>query len=305
VRGGGFFCAALLLCVHDHALAQVVPDLSFDTAVEAPAYRTRHPRVVIDEAHCNYHTAEGRYLPFANLMRNDGYSVERGTQKFSRETLGGIDVLVIANARGADGPPHSADDAFTPEECAAVESWVSGGGRLLLIADHDPFGAAANRLAVAFGVQMGLGHVFDPARSADDPSFLSFTRGHGLHRDHPIIRGRSTRERLRNVVSFDGQSLDGPPAAVILLQLGPEAREAANAQQLQEDVGSPVAGRAQGLALLHGRGRVVVMGEAAMFSAQILPARADQPELRFGMNVPGNDDKQFALNTMRWLSGSP
>ncbi len=28
-----------------------------------------------------------------------------------------------------------------------------------------------------------------------------------------------------------------------------------------------------------------------------------QRETRFGMNVPGNDDRQFALNALHWLSG--
>ena len=40
------------------------------------------------------------------------------------------------------------------------------------------------------------------------------------------------------------------------------------------------------------------MGEAAMFSAQVYE------DFRFGMNTPGNDDRQFALNVMHWLSGA-
>jgi hypothetical protein len=64
-----------------------------------------------------------------------------------------------------------------------------------------------------------------------------------------------------------------------------------------------VHGRAQGVALAFGRGRVIVMGEAALFSAQILKTgKPGEPDLRFGMNVPGNDDRQFALNALHWLS---
>jgi hypothetical protein len=65
--------------------------------------------------------------------------------------------------------------------------------------------------------------------------------------------------------------------------------------------GRDVGGRAQGLAFSLGRGRVVVLGEAAMLSAQVFPA-ADGSQGRMGMNVPGSDDKQFALNVMHWLS---
>jgi hypothetical protein len=42
-----------------------------------------------------------------------------------------------------------------------------------------------------------------------------------------------------------------------------------------------------------------MLGEAAMLSAQV----AGSENIRMGMNVPGNDDRQFALNIMHWLSG--
>jgi 2-polyprenyl-6-methoxyphenol hydroxylase-like FAD-dependent oxidoreductase len=58
------------------------------------------------------------------------------------------------------------------------------------------------------------------------------------------------------------------------------------------------AGRAQGIALQFGKGRIVVLGEAAMLTAQI--AGKGFP---FGMNTPGVDNRQLALNIMHWLSG--
>jgi len=58
-------------------------------------------------------------------------------------------------------------------------------------------------------------------------------------------------------------------------------------------------GRAQGLAFTFGKGRVVVMGEAGMLSAQL----AGPDKKPFGMNRPGIDNRQLALNIMRWLSG--
>ncbi|MGH9968159.1 MAG: hypothetical protein ACREBG_10060 [Pyrinomonadaceae bacterium] len=54
------------------------------------------------------------------------------------------------------------------------------------------------------------------------------------------------------------------------------------------------AGRAQALALPFGAGRVVVFGEAAMLTAQ---------NVNFGMNYPGTDDRQLALNVLHWLTG--
>ena len=48
-----------------------------------------------------------------------------------------------------------------------------------------------------------------------------------------------------------------------------------------------------------------MLGEAAMFSAQVvtLPQGDRQVTFKAGMNAPGNDDRQFALNVGHWLSG--
>ena len=64
--------------------------------------------------------------------------------------------------------------------------------------------------------------------------------------------------------------------------------------------GKRLDGRAQGLAMPFGKGRIAVFGEAAMFSAQV--ATFDGQSMRMGMNVPGNDDRQLALNVMHWLA---
>ena len=46
------------------------------------------------------------------------------------------------------------------------------------------------------------------------------------------------------------------------------------------------------------QGRLVVLGEAGMLTAQI----DGRSHKNFGMNVPGIDNKQLALNIMHWLS---
>jgi hypothetical protein len=58
-----------------------------------------------------------------------------------------------------------------------------------------------------------------------------------------------------------------------------------------------VAGRAQGLALDVERGRVVVLGEAG-----VLRAQRERKGERVGMNAPGYDNRQLALNILHWLS---
>ena len=68
-----------------------------------------------------------------------------------------------------------------------------------------------------------------------------------------------------------------------------------------------VGGRVQGLAMRYGAGRIVVLGEAGMLSAQRVTF-PDDPQgrrtMRFGMNVAGIDNRQFVLNLLHWLSGA-
>ena len=136
-------CALLLLTIT--AVAQQAPDPEFNTSVENPAYKKDGPRVMFDEAHHNFHTTEGRYKPFVDIMMNDGYRVIRNRQPFSKTTLGSSKILVIADALGAEEDDDEGADnsAFTDEEIQAVHDWVKSGGALLLIADHAPFGGAA------------------------------------------------------------------------------------------------------------------------------------------------------------------
>ncbi|HXV86567.1 MAG TPA: hypothetical protein VD793_07700, partial [Gemmatimonadales bacterium] len=112
-----------------------IADPKFDASVAKPAYPAPGPRVCIDQAHHNFATASGRYRPFAELLRNDGYTVTANQARFTPEALAACDVLVIANALGARWPflPGAAGPAFTPAEIGQVVAWVEGGGALLLI----------------------------------------------------------------------------------------------------------------------------------------------------------------------------
>src|SRR5262245_13597976 len=89
----------LIICVIcGPVFAQQQPDLEFNTSVENPAYKKDGPRVMFDEAHHNFHTTEGRYKPFVDLLMNDGYRVIRNRQSFSKTRLSGFKILVISNA---------------------------------------------------------------------------------------------------------------------------------------------------------------------------------------------------------------
>jgi hypothetical protein len=289
----------ILLFLTSVAAAQQQPDPEFNTSVEHPAYKKEGPRVMFDEAHHNFHTTEGRYKPFVDIMMNDGYRVVRNRQPFSKTSLSSFKILVIANALGAeeDDDEGAEKSAFTDEEIQIVHDWVKSGGALLLIADHAPFGSAAAALASRFGVDMSKGYTFDREHSvAGRPSDLIFSRENKLLASHPITEGRDETEKINLLRSFTGQSLKGPDDSSAILKLSEAATDSPG---YQAETSVSAAGRAQALALKFGKGRVLVQGEAAMLSAQV----SGPENRRMGMNVPGNDNRQYALNLMHWLSG--
>jgi hypothetical protein len=269
------------------ALAQRA-DPDFDVSIAHPAYKDKHPSVLFDEAHKNFHTASGRYKVFADLITNDGYRVVPNKESFTPERLAGHAILVIANASADSG---AAKSAFTTAECDSVQNWVKAGGALLLITDHEPFGSASDELGKRFGVEMSLRVTADAANETQHG--LLFSRDKNQLGDHPIMTGRDESERVDRVLTFTGQSLLGPPGSAALLKFANTAKESGKGKEVS------AAGRAQGVALKDGRGRVVVLGEAAQLSAQVY---GDPPE-PMGMNVPGCDNRKMALNVMHWLSG--
>jgi hypothetical protein len=289
---------AALLLASIASLSQQQADPTFDTSVKNPAYMTSHPKIRIDEAHFNFHTASGRYKPFADLLTNDGYNVGATKEPFTAQSLNGVDVIVIANAGSA--APTAADrtkPAFTEAECAAMREWVRGGGALLLVADHAPAGASAAILGAEFGVDMSKGYTGDPVYYEHvilDSSWVRYSRANGNLGEHAITRGRDASERINSVLSFTGQSLKGPNESTALLKFSAQAFDVDDPNNPDKAKITSAAGRVQALAMPFGKGRVVVFGEAAMLTAQ---------ERNFGMNYPGTDNRQLVLNVMHWLTG--
>jgi hypothetical protein len=278
--------------------AQQTADPHFDARVEKPTFTKNFPRVLFDEAHYNLDTTNNRYKPFADLLFNDGYHFAVNRQLFTKASLASHKILIIVNPlggedmddEGADGP------AFSPAECEVVSDWVRGGGALLLIADHGPFASATEILAKQLGVEMGKSAVMDPTnadKELNSPDAIVYSRENHLLADSSITNGRSDAERVNRVIVFGGQSLKGPQGSDVLLKLADSATD--------ENAGKPAAtaGRTQGIAFRLGKGRVVVLADAAMLSAQVTGSD-NQP---VGMNVANIDNRQLALNIMHWLSG--
>lgn len=294
--------AVMMTAVVTATVSQQVADTAFAPPVPRPAFaEDRGPVVLLDEAHFNFHTASGRYLTFARLLRHDGFVVHPLTTPFSRESLAGARVLVIANAlaeRNRENWSLPTPSAFTPDEIAAVREWVLAGGALLLIADHMPFPGAAGDLAAAFGFTLLNGYVAE-----GDAGPIVFRRSDGSLARHPVTEGRSPAERVDSVTSFTGEAFradDGSP--LMVLRAGSVIYYPTVAGQITATTPSePVAGLLQGAVAVAGRGRVAVFGEAAMFSAQL----AGPTRTPMGMNAPlAGQNPQFLLNVMHWLVGA-
>lgn len=298
------YALTALACAATAVHAQQVADTAFKVALAAPTYASDGPVVLLDEAHANFHTLDGRYLAFGNVLRQDGYRVTPSRVPFTAAALAGARVLVIANAlHVSNAGGHwslPTPSAFTADEIAAVRDWVRSGGSLLLIADHMPFPGAAGALAAAFGVQMLNGFAYDSTRTI---SKFTYTRGSGRLAAHPVTDGRSATERVDSVVAFTGQAfrIDAHARGLMTLAAGTIVLEPQTAWQFSDSTRTePGAGLFQGAVTSLGAGRVAVFGEAAMFSAQVAGAQRTP----MGMNDPtAPQNARFLLNVMHWLSG--
>jgi len=299
----GLIVAALLAV--NLIYAQQVADPSFNPPIAKPAYpQGRGPVVLLDEAHFNFHTATGRYLAFAELLRRDGYVVLPSKARFSKESLKAGKILVIANALSERNqtnwsPPW--DPGFTDEEVAAVRQWVQDGGALMMMVDHLPMPAISDKLTMAFGIHFSNGYALDE-KVRGGP--LVFKRADGLLKDHAITRGRTANEKVDSVATFTGSAFQIDEGAEPLLIFGPSIVSyllATFGEQITPETRHlPVNGWYQGAVMRVGKGRVAVFGEAAMFSAQL----AGQNRQPMGMNAPvAAQNPQFLLNVLHWLSG--
>lgn len=283
--------------------AQQVSDPDFAPPIPQPAYAPGSgPTVLIDEAHFNFHTASGRYKPFADLLTRDGYVVKPSTVTLSADALAAAAVLVISNALAEQNRQNwslPTPSAFTDKEITATRDWVENGGSLLLIADHMPFAGAAAPLAAAFGIEFRNGFVTTPDGQMGTITFLRST---GTLKDHAIAQGRDASERIGRVATFTGSAfrVAGDAAPLLVLPTGAVSMEPSVAWKFADDTPrTDVSGWLQGAVLSFGKGRLAVFGEAAMFSAQL----AGPQRTKMGMNSPeAPDNAQFLLNVLHWLT---
>lgn len=288
--------AALLFWMMLPALcfAQQVADPDFDYD-----FISRYPEglgglVLIDEAHNNFHTREGRYAPFADILTRYGFKVGSLTEEISAQTLAGVKMLVISN------PVHESDlsnwvlpnpSAYSPNEITAIEQWVSNGGRLFLIADHMPFGGGAGDLAAAFGFSFGNGFARNPGNQGWD----YFNKENGGLMAHEITKD------IDQVATFTGQAFTIPEKArgIIRFPKGFISLRPDTAWRFKPETPRiDIEGQFQGAVMAYGKGKLAVFGEAAMFTTQLAGAQ----QFKVGMNARGAEQNApFLINLLSWL----
>lgn len=294
-----FSCLIVLTLIFTTTDAQQITDTSFDYTFTHPIYaRLKGPVVILDEAHYNFHTLEDRYRPFAHLLQQDGYVLQPGKEKFTPRFLSTIKILVVANALPDDTSEWKlpSKPAFTKDEIIAVNTWVKQGGSLFLIADHMPFAGAANDLALSFDFNFINGYA---VRRDDNPETFS-KKEHTLTKNK-LTEGRNRSEAIDSVTIFTGQGFILAKNAVPVLLLREHYRIYLPSDAADINKTTPVVdgrGLVSGAYMQYGKGRIVVFGEAAMFSAQF----AGEQKEKVGMNNPlANQNPQFLLNIIHWL----
>lgn len=293
----------LVIILPFNGFSQQIPDPNYNPKIENPEYELKKgPIVFIDEGHNNFHKKEGQYKPFSNILEKDGYNVARYPWRILQIKLATAKILVIANAVNVVNENNwelPTPSAFSKKEIDDLAKWVNDGGSLFLIADHMPMAGAATDLAAKFGFEFSNGFVFHS--KTKEKAF--FNKNNGSLTENSITKGRNETESISQIVSFTGQGFKIPDDATPILVfdenyeiLLPEKAWVFNKKTPKFNVN----GWVQGAYKKYGKGRIVVFGEAAMFTAQLVGPEKQKA----GMSSPiAPENYKLLLNIIHWLDG--
>lgn len=299
--------ALLTLCIAFASTlnGQMLNDSPFDARVAHPKYaKGKGPTILFDKGHLNFIVDLGLAKPLVDVATADGYQVKIDSMKFTKAYLANYKMLVIFPAMpfvfGSKAQVTN-EVTFTPDELTALHDWVSQGGSLLMFDEHAPIDKSVTPLFNKFGIQLSIGIVSDSLNyetqyeMASKETLLSFTRSNGLlNTEHPITQGENAGEQINNIMTYGGGGLTGK-GYTNLFKLSPSAT-------IKKYYGSAPSGTAESQALAgkFGKGKIVALGDCNGFTAMYVMMKSTK--FSAGMQVAGYDWKQFALNTLHWLS---
>ncbi len=295
------FCLLVTLA----AQGQMLNDSPFDASVALPKYpQGKGPKVLFDKGHYNFIVDMGLAKPLMDVATADGYQVSVDSLKFTKAYLAKYKMIVIFPAMPFKfGSKSQVTDeiTFTAAELNALQDWVSAGGSLLMFDEHAPIDKSVTPLFNTFGIQLSIGIVSDSLNyeskfdMSSKETLLKFTRSNGLlNTDHPITQGEKATEQINNIMTYGGGGLTGK-GYTNLFKLSPSAT-------IKKYSGSLPIGTAESQALAgkFGKGKVVALGDCNGFTAIYVMMKS--VKFSAGMQVADYDWKQFALNTLHWLS---
>lgn len=277
--------------------AQQLPDNDFAPAIARPIFEYgKGPLMVVDAGHHNFHTIENRFAPFGKLATMSGFQVKSRNARIDKKYLENVTLLVIANALNEKNinswqlPVHS---AFTADEIKNINHWVRNGGSLFLIADHMPFAGAVSDLAQSMGFSFYDGFAMRKPRENFD--MFSYSNGMLMRNELTGLHGS-----LDSIISFTGQAFTIPDNATSVITLDSSYKVLLPEIAWEFD-GSTKMISAEGLSQLayckYGSGKIVMAGEAAMFTAQKVG------DFKVGMNASyAPHNVQLLLNIFEWLT---
>jgi len=275
-------------------------DKNYNPNIENPAYKENIGSLIyFDAGHNNFHILDGRLYSTRHLLEQDGYRVLSYNQKIQKDSLAKCKIFAIFNARNKDeNDSLPTKSAFTQKEISDIVEWVENGGSLFLVADHMPYAWAINNLVSKFGFKYENGHAEHDVNKAD-----YFFRSNNTLGDNAITNGRNSSENIDSILTFRGSAIKIPQDATSILNFdstwinfNPDV-----AWKYKGIEPFSINGYSQGAYKKFGKGRVVVFGEAMMFTAQLGGGLSFAKIGMSSNNCP--DNHKLLLNIIHWLDG--
>ncbi|MCK0178693.1 hypothetical protein MWU50_05255 [Flavobacteriaceae bacterium S0862] len=286
--------------------AQQVIDSSFIYNVTNPVYSlNKGPIIFIDEYHNNDMSIDNRMFPLIKVLKEDGYQVKKLKEPISKSSINKADILVIISAlhkSNVDNWKLPTPEAFNDLEIRELLQWIKDGGSLLLVADHMPFPGAIKKLSSNLGVEWFNGFVLDSVNWG----MSTFSKRDGTLAKHPLVNGRNKNEKVNWIATYYGSGFKLTDSTITGLfsfnnkdEVSYQTQEAwkmdSNTPVIPSDV------LFQAAVMKRGKGRVALIGEASLFSAQLVGKDKNPVGINFQNN---NQNLQFVLNLLHWLSGA-
>ncbi|HEY1060476.1 MAG TPA: hypothetical protein VGE44_02265 [Daejeonella sp.] len=281
------------------ATGQSVSDTSYHFAIKRPMYQVgTGSAITFDESHNNPHTLKGAYYAFNKLLTGDGYVLKRTREQVTASILKNTNIYITVNAMADpsnwDLPTHS---VFKDHEINEIYEWVKKGGSLFLITDHMPCPASVNKLAEKFGFNILNGFAL---RKGGAPEIFS-RLGNNLH-SNLITNTRGAV--IDSIRIWGGTGFIVPKEASVISKLDENYTVYLPSKASEINYPSGAIPSVSGLGLVngaflkYGKGKVVVFGDSAPFTAQLQGIGSDKR----GMNhVDASQNAQFLLNIIHWL----